>query len=141
MRTRGMALSLAWLAGATAGCSLTQGVRGVAVSRADCGGTAGAPIPSAVVHLECPGAAPRTATADAQGRFFLPMDGSLPDTCVVRVTREGYRELRTTLGDACAWGHAGECDGAGLYAELAPAVATAAASAAPGPATTVGAAP
>lgn len=120
-----MGAALASLALAAVGCSLTQGVRGVAVSRADCGGAAATPVTAAVVHLECPGMPPRTVKADASGRFFLPMDGSLPDACTLRVTGAGYRELRTTLGDACAWGHAGRCDGAGLYAELAPAAAAA----------------
>jgi len=102
-------------------CSMTSGVRGVTLASTPLASAPYTPLAAAEIRIECPGTAPRTTRSDEAGRFFIELDEEIPNACVVRAIKPGYREVRRRLGDVCARHvRIGEkCDAASFIAELA----------------------
>lgn len=94
---------------------------------ASCDGKKG-PIADARVEVRCPDqpAPLLVGKTDATGRFDIGLGRTIPRACVVEVSHEGYATRRFTADDVCLYAldpsgkPFGECDMAGLSAELQP---------------------
>jgi hypothetical protein len=83
------------------------------------------PVPNAAVAVECPQTGTREiGRTDADGEIRLDEAGSLPLSCNLVVTQQGYRPAKFAVADTCAERSGSGCRVVDLRTVLAPAPAS-----------------
>ena len=82
----------------------------------------GKPVAEANVLLTCAKRAVQViARTDPEGRFYFTAPEPLPRTCMIRISKNGYRVQTFEVGPLCAKTTAGKrCGAIHVYAELVP---------------------